>query len=85
MKSIMRKTSMFVLTGVVALALTGCGTLFWKERKNQPSSGNIDAQVMILDCCGLLFGIIPGVIALALDFSNDTIYYTKAEWAAKGK
>ena len=30
-------------------------------------------------CCGLLFGIIPGVVAIVIDYSNKTIYYTKAE------
>ena len=34
----------------------------------------LDAGVAVLDGIGLLFGIIPGVIAFAVDFSNGTIY-----------
>jgi hypothetical protein len=43
------------------------------ERKGQ-REGSIDAGVAILDGIGLLFFIIPGVIAYAVDFSNGTIY-----------
>ncbi|WP_424948544.1 hypothetical protein [Chromohalobacter marismortui] len=53
--------------------LAGCGTVFYPERKGQPS-GRIDPAVAIADGVGLLFYIIPGVIAYAIDFSNGTIY-----------
>ena len=53
--------------------LTGCGTLFYPERKGQ-RAGRIDAGVAILDGIGLLLFIIPGVIAFAVDFNNGTIY-----------
>ena len=29
--------------------------------------------------CGFLFGIIPGVVALVLDASNHTLYYSASE------
>jgi hypothetical protein len=45
----------------------------YPERKGQ-KDGRIDAGVAILDGIGLLFFIIPGVIAYAVDFSNGTIY-----------
>ena len=45
----------------------------YPERKGQ-KDGHIDAGVAILDGIGLLFFIIPGVIAFAVDFSNGTIY-----------
>ena len=83
MKKKIQKLSVFLLTGVVALSLTGCGTLFWKERKDKSSSGEIDPTVLALDCCGLLLGIIPGVVAIVLDVNNNTMYYTKAELKAK--
>jgi hypothetical protein len=37
--------------------------------------GRIDPGVAILDGIGLLFFIIPGVIAFAVDFSDGAIYY----------
>ncbi|MEI8175322.1 MAG: hypothetical protein WCG78_00455 [Candidatus Omnitrophota bacterium] len=58
---------------LLIVQLTGCGTLMYPERKGQ-RSGRIDAGVAILDGVGLLLFIIPGVIAYAVDFSNGTIY-----------
>ncbi len=53
--------------------LAGCGTLLYPERKGQ-KDGRLDAGVVVLDAIGLLFFIIPGVIAFAVDFNNGTIY-----------
>ena len=73
----MIKTLKAGLTSLVIVALTiqltGCGTLLYPERKGQ-KAGNIDAGVAILDGIGLLFAVIPGVIAFAIDFNNGTIY-----------
>lgn len=51
----------------------GCGTILYPERKGQ-KTGRIDAGVAVLDAIGLLFFIIPGVIAFAVDFNNGSIY-----------
>lgn len=61
-----------IMAGMV-LSLTGCGTLFYPERKGQ-LQGRIDPGVAIVDGLGLLLFIVPGVIAYAVDFSNNTIY-----------
>ena len=58
---------------VLVFQLVGCGTIMYPERKGQ-KSGKIDAGVAVLDGIGLLFFLIPGVIAYAVDFSNGTIY-----------
>jgi len=58
---------------VLMVQLMGCGTILYPERKGQKGS-QIDAGVCILDGIGVLFYIIPGVIALAVDFYNGTIY-----------
>ncbi len=55
------------------LPITGCGTIFWPERKGQPE-GRLDPKVVALDAVGLLLFFIPGVIAFAVDFNNGTIY-----------
>lgn len=52
---------------------TSCGTVFYPERKGQ-INGRIDPKVAVGDALALLFFIIPGVIAFAVDFSNGTIY-----------
>ena len=61
------------LTLALVFQLTGCGTIFYPERKGQ-QSGEIDPIVAIADAVGLLFFFVPGVIAFAVDFSNGTIY-----------
>jgi len=61
-----------VIVAVVAQA-AGCGTLLYPERRGQ-THGRIDAGVAILDGIGLLFFIIPGMIAYAIDFSTGAIY-----------
>ncbi len=45
----------------------------YPERKGQ-RDGRLDIGVVLLDGIGLLFFIIPGVIAYAVDFTNGTIY-----------
>jgi hypothetical protein len=68
------KTSVsLTLVAVLALQTAGCGTILHPERRGQ-RGGNLDAGIVVLDAIGLLFFIIPGVIAFAVDFSNGTIY-----------
>lgn len=59
--------------GASVIAISGCGTIFYPERKGQ-LSGDIDPAVAVANGVGLLFFIVPGVIAYAVDFSNGTIY-----------
>ncbi|MFA5059199.1 MAG: hypothetical protein WC676_01030 [Candidatus Omnitrophota bacterium] len=66
-------TLSILICGILVFQLMGCGTILYPERRGQ-RAGHIDAGVVLLDGIGLLFGIIPGVIAFAVDFSNGTIY-----------
>ncbi|MGI0154274.1 MULTISPECIES: hypothetical protein [Idiomarina] len=65
------------------LHLSACGTILYPERKGQVS-GQIDAGVAALNGIGLLFFLVPGVIAFAVDFSNGTIYLPNSA-AASGE
>src|SRR4030067_3820528 len=70
-----------MLIGAARIAQSaGCGTIMYPERRGQ-KAGKIDVAVAALDAVGLLFFIIPGVIAFAVDFNNGTIYLPAA---AKG-
>ena len=69
----MMKTVHVLICAALIVQLTGCGALMYPERKGQ-KRGRIDAGVAVLDGLGLLFFIIPGVIAFAVDFSEGTIY-----------
>jgi hypothetical protein len=61
------------IIALLVFQLTGCGTLLYPERKGQ-KAGHLDSGVVILDGIGLLFFLIPGIIAFAVDFGNGTIY-----------
>ncbi|MGR2740112.1 hypothetical protein ACUY1T_16845 [Billgrantia sp. Q4P2] len=73
MRILIRRALIGLVLGVSITALVGCGTVFHPERKGQ-MSGRIDPVVAIANGVGLLFFIVPGVIAYAVDFSNGTIY-----------
>jgi hypothetical protein len=62
-----------VICTALIFQLAGCGTLLYPERRGQ-RAGRIDVGIAVLDGIGLLFFLIPGVIAYAVDFSNGTIY-----------
>jgi hypothetical protein len=66
------------LTVALAVQITGCGTLLYPERKGQ-RDGRVDTTVALLDGIGLLFFIIPGLIAFLIDFDNGTIYLPGTE------
>jgi len=68
-----RNIAALALIVAMTLNLVSCGTILYPERKGQ-GSGRIDPAIAILDGVGLLLFLIPGVIAFAVDFNNDTIY-----------
>jgi hypothetical protein len=66
------------LCGLLALGLMlpagGCGTLIFPERQNAEHSGKLDPNILILDGVGLLFFILPGLVAFGVDFVTGAIY-----------
>ena len=62
-----------LISAVLIIELAGCGTILYPERKGQ-KGGRIDPGIAVLDGLGLLFFIIPGVIAFAVDFTTGAIY-----------
>jgi hypothetical protein len=67
------KTMYVLICAVLIFQMVGCGVILYPERKGQVS-GRIDVGVAVLDGIGLLFFLIPGIIAYAVDFSTGTIY-----------
>ncbi|PRB80044.1 polyribonucleotide nucleotidyltransferase [Pseudomonas sp. MYb185] len=63
-----------LLSTTLITQLSACGTIFYPERRGQ-ISGEIDPGVAILNGIGLLFYIIPGLIAFAVDFATGAIYF----------
>jgi hypothetical protein len=62
------------LIATVLFASTSCGTLLYPERRGQPR-GVIDSGVVLLDAIGLIFFVVPGLVAFAVDFSTGAIYF----------
>jgi hypothetical protein len=79
-KIVMGVTLMFALTMMVV----GCGTLMHPNRRTATPTHKIDGTALVLDCLWLLPGIVPGFIALGVDFFGDTIYYSESELHAHG-
>ena len=62
--------------------LTACGSIFYPARRGQiQGSGRMDPAIVVLDAIGLLFYIIPGVIAFAVDFATGAIYLPSGKQA----
>ncbi len=78
------RASKLLIIAALSFQVAGCGTLLHPERKGQ-RGGDIDVGIAILDGIGLLFFIIPGVIAYAVDFSNGTIYLPNRSRRASGE
>lgn len=63
-----------VITAIVNTA--ACGYLIYPERQGLRGD-RVDGTVVALDAIGLLFFVLPGVIAFAVDFSTGCIYMPK--------
>lgn len=61
-----------VMAGTL-IGATACGVILYPERKGQVD-GRIDPAIAVLDGIGLLFFLVPGVIAFAVDFATGAIY-----------
>ena len=68
-----RFLSLLLITALSS-QLFSCGYLLHSERRGQKSTASLDWPIVGLDAIGLIFFIIPGVIAFAVDFSSGTIY-----------
>ena len=67
------KTLICGFTLVALLCTSACGYFLYPERVGQ-KSGKIDPTIVLLDAAGLLVGIIPGVVAFAVDITTGAIY-----------
>lgn len=66
------KKVLTLFVAVLFLGVSSCGTIL-KDGKGG-RSGKLDVSIVLLDAIGLLFFLVPGIVAFAVDFSNKTIY-----------
>ncbi|SFM32087.1 cation transporter dimerization domain-containing protein [Halopseudomonas yangmingensis] len=69
-----------LLSATLITQLSACGTVFYPERRGQ-ISGEIDPGVAILNGIGLLFYLVPGIVAFAVDFATGAIYLPDARFS----
>ncbi len=67
-------TVTIVLTLAACLPLAGCATIFFPERQQADHSGKLDPNILVLNGVGLLFFVIPGLVAFGVDFATGAIY-----------
>lgn len=74
MKRLMKSKVVAVIVLVAfSVCAVQCGYILYPERKGQ-SGGSIDVPVLVMDCLWLIVGIVPGVVALVVDFVTGCIY-----------
>jgi hypothetical protein len=69
-----------VLVATLLTQITACGSIFYPDRRGQ-IDGKIDPAIAVLDAVGLLFYIVPGLIAFAVDFATGAIYFEPGKTA----
>jgi len=81
---IMTQAGRMAVIFLTVFQVTACGTILYPERRNQAAT-RIDVGVALLDGFWLLVGIIPGIIAYAVDFSTGAIYLPDSQKAKPKK
>jgi hypothetical protein len=77
-RGIIKVLSVIILV-VLVTQIAGCGTIMYPERRGQKIHGDVDTRIAVLDAIGLLFFIIPGLIAFGVDFYTGAIYLRPGE------
>jgi hypothetical protein len=55
--------------------LMGCGTIFYPDRRGQKPVGQVDVGVVVMNALWLLVGLVPGIVAFAVDLSTGALYH----------
>ncbi len=69
-----RTLASLCLASLAILPTFGCGTLMFSERQDVAHSEKFDTNILILDGIGLIFFIVPGLVAYGIDFYSGAIY-----------
>ena len=69
-----------VLAATLLTQLAACGSLFFPDRRGQ-IEGKVDPLVVGLDAIGILFYVIPGLIAFGIDFATGAIYLPNNQYS----
>lgn len=73
MKICLQRPIAALLAAGFATQIAACGTLLYPERRGQ-RIGKLDTEIVLLDATGLIIGIVPGLVAFAIDLTTGAIY-----------
>jgi hypothetical protein len=81
----MKKSLICGLLALLAcLPLTSCAALLFPERQHAEHSGRLDPNILVLNGVGLLFFVIPGLVAFGVDFATGGIYLPEGVTKGEG-
>ena len=66
------KKFLVLIVAVLFFGVSSCGTIIKNSKGGK--TNELDVNIVLLDAIGLLFLIVPGLVAYAIDFGNRTIY-----------
>ena len=69
-----------LLSAALLSQLSACGTLLYPERRGQ-LQGQIDPVVAGMNAIGILFFVIPGLVAFGIDFASGAIYLPSGKYS----
>lgn len=81
-KSLKQKAIVMLVAATLTFSTMQCGIILHPERQGQ-KSGQLDVPMVVLDCLWLIVGVVPGVVALVVDYATGGIYESKAAINAK--
>ena len=70
-----------VLAVWISVFSASCGIMLHPHRAQETRSDKLDGVAILLDCAWLLVGILPGIVALAIDFVTGGAFFSKEELA----
>lgn len=78
-----QRFALLLVALVLVFQVSSCGTLMFRERQGQVR-GNVDPNILVLDGVGLLFFVVPGLVAFAIDFWTGAIYLPPGKEEGEG-
>jgi|GEM_PF-1342916 len=83
-KFLKSRVLVLVVLACMVVATTRCGYILYPERRGH-TAGRVDPAVLVMDCLWLIVFIVPGVVALVVDFAAGGMYEGGGGHKAKGK
>ncbi len=64
---------------LLSIFLNSCGTVFNYKKSFTKKTKNINYPILILDAAGLLLFVVPGIVALTIDYTTGNLFLDQQE------